>query len=292
MSNLAEAYRNAGKVELAMPLQKETLKLSKAKLGPDHPDVVVMMNNLATAYWSLKQLDESIPLFEELLRVQEQKLGRSNPVSQGIVANLGSNYLDAGRFEEAIPLLEEAHRFSKTFPPLAWVESRVFSAYLLAGETNKAAALLDDCRNRLPKNSPQLAQLLSSGSRSLLEAGDYAQAELLLRELLTIDESTQPTAWTTFNTQSMLGEALLGQKKYEEAELLLRKGYDGLKQRERTLPANRQIRVIEAVQRLVELYEAVDKPDEVKKWQAELEQHNAAEQRRRISPAGRERPQE
>ena len=44
--------------------------------------------------------------------------------------------------------------------------------------------------------------------------------------------------------------------------------------------------------RLVELYEAVDKPDEVEKWQAELEHRNAAEQRRRISPAGRERPQE
>jgi serine/threonine protein kinase len=286
MSNLAQAYRNAGKVELALPLQKETLTLSKAKLGPDHPDVVVMMNNLAATYFSLKKLDESIPLFEELLRVQEQKLGRNNAVSQGIVANLGSNYLDAGRLAEAIPLLEEAHRFSKTFPLLAWVERRLFSAYLLAGEANKAAGLLAECRQSGPKNSSRLAQLLSSGSRSLLEAGDDAEAELLLRELLALDESTQPTAWTTFNTQSMLGEALLGQKNYEEAELLLRQGYDGLKQCEQTLPANRRIRVIEAVQRLVELYEAIDKPGEVKKWQAELEHRNAAEQRRRISPAG------
>ena len=54
----------------------------------------------------------------------------------------------------------------------------------------------------------------------------------MLREVLAIREKVRPDAWTTFNTKSMLGEALLGQKRYAEAEPLLLAGYRGMKERE------------------------------------------------------------
>ena len=50
MNNLAVAYQAAGKLDLALPLLEETLKLQKAKLGPDHPDTLTSLNNLAVAY--------------------------------------------------------------------------------------------------------------------------------------------------------------------------------------------------------------------------------------------------
>ena len=37
MNNLAVGYRSAGKLELALPLCEETLKIRKAKLGPTTP---------------------------------------------------------------------------------------------------------------------------------------------------------------------------------------------------------------------------------------------------------------
>ena len=52
----------------------------------------------------------------------------------------------------------------------------------------------------------------------------------------------------------MLGGALLGQKKYAEAEPLLLAGYEGMKQREKTIPALGNIRLPEALERLVDLY--------------------------------------
>ena len=58
-----------------------------------------------------------------------------------------------------------------------------------------------------------------------------AEAELKLRECLTIRQKIQPDDWTTFDTKSMLGEALLEQKKFAEAEPLLLSGYEGMKQR-------------------------------------------------------------
>jgi hypothetical protein len=86
----------------------------------------------------------------------------------------------------------------------------------------------------------------------------------------------EPEAWTTFNTQSLLGGALLGQQKYAEAEPLLRAGYQGLKQREQAILPQWLVRIPEAIQRLVQLYEATDQKDEAANWRKELEATQAA----------------
>lgn len=103
----------------------------------------------------------------------------------------------------------------------------------------------------------------------LLELKGNTEAEPLLRECLAVREQKEPDAWTTFNTQSMLGAALLGQKKHADAEPLLLKGYEGMKAREKTIPPEAAARLPEALDRLTELYTATDKPDEVQKWQTE-----------------------
>ena len=76
-------------------------------------------------------------------------------------------------------------------------------------------------------------------------------------------------AWQKFDTQSMLGGALLGQKKYADAEPLLLKGYEGMKQRENTIPPPGRVRIPEAIDRLIELYTPTNKPDQATKWRAE-----------------------
>jgi eukaryotic-like serine/threonine-protein kinase len=61
----------------------------------------------------------------------------------------------------------------------------------------------------------------------LLQLKVYADAEPLLRECLAIRQKMQPDDWRTFNTQSMLGGVLLGQKNYADVEPLLLQGYAG-----------------------------------------------------------------
>jgi len=56
---------------------------------------------------------------------------------------------------------------------------------------------------------------------------------------------------TTFNTYSSLGGALLGQKKYDEAEPLLLKGYAGMTERESTIPPIGKDRRPEAVDSVI-----------------------------------------
>ena len=77
MNNLAVAYQAAGKLDLALPLYEETLKLTKAKLGPDHPDTLTSMNNLA-GLSAAGKLDLALPLYEETLKLQSQARPRSS----------------------------------------------------------------------------------------------------------------------------------------------------------------------------------------------------------------------
>jgi serine/threonine protein kinase len=273
LNNLAGAYRAAGRLAEAIALRERVRDAQIPKLGPDHPDTLKTISGLAAAYWSSKQLARSVPLFESVLKLQEAKLGRQHPDTQATVANLGVNYKDAGRLKEAIPLLEEAHQAAKNIPALRWIANPLIDAYATAGENAKLADLLKEelagARKALPKDSPRLASLLVQSGMVLLQQKMWTEAEPLLRECLAIREKTQPDVWSTFNTKSMLGAALLGQKKHADAEPLLLAGYEGMKQREKTIPEQGKSRPSEAVDRLIELSTATNKPDEVKKWQAE-----------------------
>lgn len=292
MNNLAGGYLATGKLDQAVSLYEETLKLTMATLGADHPETLDIMNNLATSYWFAKRLDMSVPLFEELLLTEQEKLGRAHPFTQRTVANLGVNYKDAGRVAEAIPLLEEAYLSAKKFPELRRFGLPLLDAYRKAGKTEEAARLihdlLTDARTQYPKDSPELADQLAQFGRMLIQMKVYAEAEPLLRECLAICEKTPGpddpgSGWLVFNTMSMLGETLLVKAgslsdpsekamRLAEAELLLVKGYEGMRARERTPGAEAariglQQHIPEALDRLIQLYTALDKPDEVKKYQ-------------------------
>ena len=67
-----------------------------------------------------------------------------------------------------------------------------------------------------------------------------------------------------------LGSNLLEQKKYATAEPLLLAGYEGLKKREAQLLPNEKIRLTEALQRLLQLYDAWGKPEKAAEWRKKM----------------------
>jgi len=146
-------------------------------------------------------------------------------------------------------------------------------SYTDAGKLDLAEAMIRDAlrlaRKALPAESSLLGAILAQAGWVRLLAGASAEAEPLLREALAIRQKLQPGVWSTFATQSQLGGALLGQKKYAEAEPLLRAGYAGLKEREQAIPVPRRVRLTEAADRLIALYTATEKPEELKEWQSE-----------------------
>jgi serine/threonine protein kinase/tetratricopeptide (TPR) repeat protein len=270
LNNLAAAYLTVGRIPEAISILERVRDVQGKVVGPNHPDTLTTLNNLAAAYWKAQQLNRSVPLFEEVLQRQQATLGRQHPDTLRTVGNLGVNYKDAGQLEKAILLLEETYRASRTRPTLRWVEPKLLEAYGKAGKTAEATQLVQtqvaDARKALPRGSPQLAASLVQSSMTLLQMAAFADAEPLLRECLAIREKTEPESWTTFHTQSLLGAALLGQQKVEEAEPLLRAGYDGMKQRQAKIPRQSQVRLTEALERLVQFAEATGQMEEAAKW--------------------------
>jgi hypothetical protein len=281
LENLVDAYEATGKIPEAIALAERIRDARTAKLGPDHPDTVNALNNLAVLYWSTKQLDKSVPIFESLLKRSEAKFGRQHYETQRTAANLGINYKDSGRLNEAIPLLEEAYGSRAKFPRLRGAGAPLLDAYAKAGRTAEIAKLvpeqLAEARQALPKDSSQLAGALAQFSTFLLQLNAYADAEPLLRECLAIREKTQPDLWSTPDTKSKLGRALLGQKKYTDAEPLLIAGYEGMRQRAATIPPQEKPRLTEALEYLIQLYQATNKPEEAAKRRKELEASKRAE---------------
>ena len=97
-------------------------------------------------------------------------------------------------------------------------------------------------------------------------------------ESLAIRAKKEPDVWTPFNPGAPgLGGAPLGQTKNADpgAPGLLLAGYEGMKQRDAKIPVEGKIRLPEALDRLIDLYTATDKPEEVQKWQAERAKYPA-----------------
>ena len=110
---------------------------------------------------------------------------------------------------------------------------------------------------------------MTESGRSRLGAGHGPEAEALLREALAIREVEMPQHWRTADVRSLLGGALLGQKKTAEAAPLLRSGYEGMARSAAAIPLVDRPRLAEALDRLIAAGEAAGTKAEVAAWKAE-----------------------
>ncbi|MHC4065944.1 MAG: protein kinase domain-containing protein, partial [Planctomycetota bacterium] len=99
------------------------------------------------------------------------------------------------------------------------------------------------------------------------QAGRHADAETVLRAYRQVQEVALPQrSWRIAYTRSLLGAALAGQNRFEEAESLLLDAHDQLQDH----PDAPVDRVNETIERIAKLYESWGKPDAAAEWQATL----------------------
>jgi tRNA A-37 threonylcarbamoyl transferase component Bud32/lipopolysaccharide biosynthesis regulator YciM len=284
-NNLANVYQAAGKLDLAIALYERTVKARRAKLGDNHPDTLKSINNLGLAYQEAGQLDRALPLFQESLKGSEAKLGADHPETLVSRNNLANAYRHVGQLDRALPLFDKvipAARKKLGFThPLTLRFTEVWIATLEAAHHYSRAIkeqqeLMLELRKTFGNTDLRLAAALGQLGNTFLAANQAADAEPVLRESLAIRDKKEPEAWTTFYSQSLLGVALAAEKKYADAELLLLHGYQGMKQRQAKIRAKDKARLTQALERLVQLYEAIGKKDEAAKWRKELDTAQAA----------------
>jgi serine/threonine protein kinase/tetratricopeptide (TPR) repeat protein len=237
VNRLAEAYRASGTPDKALSLLEETFRLTKNRLGADDGRTLQVITWVAFHHQKSGKLDRALPLLEEALKLAKAKRGPEDGSTYTLLYNLAGAYLAAKKYDGVLRLCQE---------------------------------MLITQRRKEQADSLWLATVLAQVAQYFSQAGRVTEAEPLLRECLAIRQKKQPYDWETFETQSQLGDVLLSQKKYAEAEPFLLQGYDGLQQRKNFIYDINRSSLTEAAERLVRLYEATNQPEKARTWREKL----------------------
>ncbi|HXJ58398.1 MAG TPA: tetratricopeptide repeat protein, partial [Verrucomicrobiae bacterium] len=260
MQNLAISY-DANRWDEALKLREELLPLSRKVNGREHPNTLWAMRNLANSYAAANRPDEALKLREEVLALRRKVLGPEHPDTLDSLLKLAETYQVEGRYAEAEPLYREylqslTTRYSSTN------ETVVIATTSLAG-------LLHDWA------------WSERGVTDKTKAAERArEAERLLRGCVAIRSKTlRPASSRRAETRSRLGDALVAMAVLDstltaearlalltEAESLLLEGQEALWRNTTADPQYKR----DALERLVRLYEALDKPEQLAEWRQKV----------------------
>ena len=235
LSDLAMAIQEArADYAEAKVYLRETLDIQRRVLDEGHPRIAQSVNNLAMAHYRAREFAEAEPLMREAVERNRAIFGSAHPKVTTTLNNLALLLGETGRHAEA---------------NVIWAEV--------------SAADVE----RFGPDNPQTAQTLVSWGNSLLRAGDVEGAERNLRRAIQILAMHVPDdSWQLAAPRSILAVCLLPQRRYAEAETLLRQAYDSLlTQFEVGHP-----RVQRVVERTVTLYDAWDRPADAAEWRTKL----------------------
>jgi tetratricopeptide (TPR) repeat protein len=212
--------------------------MQRKLLGNAHADVAMTLQNLAGVLQSEGKLAEAETLSREAMAMRRKLLGSEHPDLAASLNSLASVLQDLGKLPEAEALFREA---------------LAMRAKLLGSE------------------DPAVAESLGGLAVVLERQRKLAEAEAAGRNELVLREKTLPGDWLTFDARCRLGAILVDRKDFAEAERLLLSGYAGMKEHEATIPVPDKSRLAEAIQSIVRLYEAANRPDQATEWKKKVE---------------------
>jgi serine/threonine protein kinase/Tfp pilus assembly protein PilF len=234
ISSLSHVMRMTGRLEECLALLQETKRIQEKVLGPRHADVAVNMLNIAGVLRELGRKDEAEPLYKDALQMHREMFGETSASTAIAYNNYGVFLRETGKPKESIPLLE------------------------------KAVAISEETSGR---ESPGTARYVSNLGRACTLAGDPVTGERYLRRALNIQSAIVPETDTSIAAmRADLGESLMAQKRYADAERELLKSqqtFEAAKGADHDLTKK-------AVERLVRLYDEWKKADSAATWRSRL----------------------
>jgi eukaryotic-like serine/threonine-protein kinase len=265
---------------------REALDRAAAKVPKrfrDQPLVEAAIREaVGTAYLGVGRTDLAVNHLEVALALRRLHRGPGHRETLWTICRLAESYTRNGQLREALALQgASSELFMATIP-----ESEITSSFLGGcaracyesgkfdeSESWNRTALELHLKN---KNEFGAACALVWLTRILLLKKQFSAAEITAREaLMHLPKDPAHAGWVF---SGALGDALLGQGKYQEAEPLLFKSYEGLKERFARLDATTQDwRVTEASERIARFYEATNQPEKA----AAFRERNRTETRKK-----------
>ena len=238
-STMGDCLRQAGRQKEALPILMKTLAEQQELLGDEHADVVNSLCRMAVVQSQLKLREEAIATYRKS--------------SDGFAKLYGP--LHDRTWDEKNRLARELWAFQKTEEAVKILRDMI--------EAGKVERQKGDSRLLYSRN------LLGT---YLIQLGDYKAAEEVVQTCLEGRRYGTPGHWRIHSDASLLGECLVGQKRFEEAEVLLTEAWRYLDEQKSQVPSHYRYEIHWAGNRIVKLYEAWENPEKVSEWKKKLEE--------------------
>jgi serine/threonine protein kinase/tetratricopeptide (TPR) repeat protein len=282
-----ETMRKLGRTVVALEpgkglqLLEDSVARSTATFGPDDDETIRCQTSLAQGYDIAEKPAQAARIWKVLHNRAKAKQGIEHDETQQLADRLASSCEKAGRFGEALhqreELLEIKRKRSSGQPDAIVNDLRVIAhLYEELHDYKRAEGLWREIIAGIRSNEDLLSSIKASLGRCLLRCGKLADAEHVLRESLAFQKKKD--GWKAGMTESILGRALLAQKKYSDAEPLLLAAREAMKHMEGPTdppyaggpdPEDRAC-ALENLGQLVQLYEAMGKGEKADAWRKKL----------------------
>jgi len=282
VGNLASLFQKQGKFDEAEPYVREALDGDLRVLGNDHRQT---LNSVARLGWLLQaqgKLDQAVSTCRDGVERARRALGE-HPTTAALEQNLAGALRLAQRPDEAAAHARHAVELYRAHPEwslteAAHAERMLVQALTDAGLGSELAAELQLAVDRLYARTPADSAVRASHLAALATDVQSFDGDAKVRAI-TLDAAREAAAiradlyadpehashWLLHNARSLLGGALLAQARHierdddlaallEEAEPLVVGSAEWLLAHPGRVPENGQIRIGEAVQRVVDLY--------------------------------------
>jgi serine/threonine protein kinase len=283
---VAQTFENHGKHAQAVELRQRVLEINARSLGRSHPQTLQAMRCLARSHDAAGQRAEAEALHIEALDAMKNTYGAGDPDTLEQMHTLAVMQRRHERHAEAEKLCREMLQIQQRTLGAGHPDT-LRTLHILAeilqqqGRLPDTENLLLDILKNERTRSKQVPQSLADASAHLgrfwLQTGKLADAETLLRECLALCLKRQPDDWRRFNAESLLGGALLAQKKPVEAGPLLRTGHDGLQQRLSTIPGEERHHLRDAIERMAQFVETTEGTAAAAAWKRKLVEFDQAD---------------
>jgi len=274
-------YTAFGRSADAIPIFEEMVKGCRIVYGENHRETLSAMTNLSQIYMISGQPLKGLLMLSQVISRQEALFDPNDPSLVDSKKALTRVYLLSKQYEKVLPLCDSVIANLKrlngpdTTDTLEFLDMAATASAglkLLEQEEEYQRELIRVTALLYGKTSERTTRVMDRLALQLLTRGKWEAAEKVLRECLSIREelALHPQAhlprWVILNTKSMLGEALLGEKKFAEAEPLVLQSAEQMLADERSVPPRDRDDLQRAIDRVVQLYTATGKMEKASEW--------------------------
>ncbi|MEP6947097.1 MAG: serine/threonine-protein kinase [Acidobacteriota bacterium] len=268
LDGLGELYVRKGELEKAKPLLNESVAMSEALLGEINAGSALALVSLARAQAFSGEQDAAEDTYRRSIAIYRQLPPRDAVGLATALLNFGSLLVTKGSYDEGISTMREAEQifFQKQGESFTTFETKIYLCKAFYSQQDYTNALAEGSKaleigRRLKlENAADFVMTMRVVGLALTRTGKAKEGEPTLRDSLDRSRSSQPSAVPY--AEGALGECLTEQKRFAEAEPLLKSSFEGLS---KTLSPDSPL-IKPAWKRLFDLYTKWKKPDLAEKY--------------------------